>query len=291
MTRRVAVIVNPAAGGGRAGAAVAPIEAELGRLGVEHRVVNTRSAEHAHEEGVAAAATGETVASVGGDGIVGVLAGALRGSDSMLVIVPGGRGNDFARVLGIPDDPAAAARLAVEGEERLVDVAEAGGRSFVGIASVGIDSDANRMANETKLVKGNLVYLYAGLRALAAWKDATFEVIVDGERHTVTGTSVVVANSKAYGGGMYVMPHAQLDDGLLDVMLSGAQPKWQHLKLIPRIFKGTHVDDPSFRFTRGATVEVSADRPFTVYADGDPIGNLPLTVKVARRALRVAVPR
>ncbi len=79
----------------------------------------------------------------------------------------------------------------------------------MGIASVGFDSDANRIANETRVVKGDLVYLYAALRALWHWKDATFEVVVDGERHSVTGYAVAVANSKAYGGGMYLVPHAR----------------------------------------------------------------------------------
>jgi YegS/Rv2252/BmrU family lipid kinase len=291
VTRRIAVIVNPAAGGGAAGAAIAPVRAELDRLGVEHRVVETRSADHAHEEGVTAAGAGETVAAVGGDGIVGVLAGALRNTDSALALIPGGRGNDFARVLGIPTDPAAAARLAVEGEERLIDVAEAGGRSFVGIASVGFDSVANKIANESKLIQGNLVYAYAALRALVTWKDATFEVIVDGERHTLTGFSIAVANSKAYGGGMYAVPQAQLDDGLLDVVLSEGASRMHHLKLVPKAFKGTHVDDPTLHFTRGRTVEVRADRPFTMYADGDPIAELPATVTVAHRVLRVIVPR
>ena len=120
--------------------------------------------------------------------------------------MPGGRGNDFARVLGIPTDPAEAARLAVEGQERLLDVANVDGTPFVGIASFGFDSDANRIANEAKLVKGNLVYLYAALRALVAWKPAHFTVDVDGERHEFTGYSVAVGNSKVYGGGMFVLP-------------------------------------------------------------------------------------
>ena len=90
-------------------------------------------------------------------------------------------------MLGVPTDPAEAARVAVEGEERLLDVANVEGTPFMGIASFGFDSDANRIANEAKLVKGNAVYLYAALRALAAWKAATFTVNVDGERHTMTG--------------------------------------------------------------------------------------------------------
>jgi YegS/Rv2252/BmrU family lipid kinase len=288
--RRFAVFVNPAAAGGRALKALPAAREELERLGAEYRVLDTRGLEHAREEAARSAADGETVLAVGGDGLVGCLAGALAHSASALAIVPGGRGNDFARVLAIPYEPAAAARLAVEGQERLVDVAHANGTPFVGIASAGFDSDANRIANEARLVRGNLVYLYAALRALAGWRHATFEVVVDGARHTVTGYSVAVANNKAYGGGMFVVPHAELDDGRLDVMLSAATGKLRFLAHLPKVFKGTHVDDPSVEFLRGERVEVSSDRPFTMYADGDPIGELPVSLSVERQVLRVIAP-
>jgi YegS/Rv2252/BmrU family lipid kinase len=257
---------------------------------VSYRVLDTRSLEHAHEEALVAAAADETVVAIGGDGLVGCLAGALMNTKSALGIIPGGRGNDFARVLGIPASTEEATRLVAQGEEKLVDVAAVNGRPYVGIASVGFDSDANRIANETKVVKGNLVYLYAGLRALAAWKDATFEVTVDGERHSVTGYGVAVANSKAYGGGMYLVPHAELDDGRLDVMLTRAHSKLHWLACLPRVFKGAHVDDPNLQWLAGEQIELSADRPFTMYADGDPIADLPVTLTVSKQSLRVIAP-
>jgi YegS/Rv2252/BmrU family lipid kinase len=290
MARRLAVIVNPSAGSGRALEALPRIRDELGRTGADFRVVETNSADHAREEGRAARERGDTVGALGGDGLVGTLAGVLCGGESPLAVLPGGRGNDLARVLGIPTEPEAAARVAVEGVERAIDVPEVDGRSYVGIASCGFDSDANRIANEARFVRGNLVYVYAALRALAAWRHATFEVTVDGERHSVTGYSVIVANSKAYGGGMYVVPHAELDDGRLDVMLSGASSKLHFLRSLPKLFSGSHVDDPNIRFIRGREVAISADRPFVVYADGDPIGELPVRIRVAREALRVLVP-
>jgi YegS/Rv2252/BmrU family lipid kinase len=290
MARRLAVIVNPTAGAGRALEALPRITHELERIEADFHTVETTSAEHAREEAQAARERGETVGALGGDGLVGTLAGVLCGGDSPLAVLPGGRGNDLARVLGIPTEPEAAARVAVEGAERAIDVPEVDGSSYVGIASCGFDSDANRIANEAKLVRGNLVYLYAALRALAAWKHATFEVTVDGELHTVTGYSVVVANSKAYGGGMYVVPHAELDDGRLDVCLSSASSKLHFLRSLPKLFDGSHVDDPHLEFIRGEQVEVRANRRFVVYADGDPIGELPVRIRVARQALRILVP-
>ena len=290
MPRRLAVIVNPTAGAGRARAALPRIRAELDRLGADYHVIETSSADHARVEASGARERGEAVGALGGDGLVGTLAGRLCGGDSPLAVLPGGRGNDLARVLGIPTEPEPAARVAVEGVEHPIDVPEVDGVSFVGIASCGFDSVANRIANEARFVRGNLVYLYAALRALATWKHATFRVLVDGTQHSVTGWSVVVANSKAYGGGMYVVPHAELDDGDLDVMLSAAGSKLHFLAHLPKVFKGTHVDDPRISFLRGAEIEVSADRPFAVYADGDPIGELPVRIRLAPRALRVLVP-
>jgi YegS/Rv2252/BmrU family lipid kinase len=290
VTRRFALLVNPMSAGGRPLAALSAVKGEWDALDASYRVVETHDLDHAREEARAAAERGDTVATLGGDGLVGPIAGELRGGDGTLAILPGGRGNDFARVLGIPLDPAAAARVAVEGRERLVDVAEVDGAPYVGIASLGFDSDANRIANETRLVKGNLVYAYAALRALAGWKPAAFTVTVDGERHQITGWSVAVGNSKAYGGGMVLLPHAELDDGKLDVLMVGQHSKLRFLRDLPKVFKGTHLDSLDAHLFRGSVVEVSADRPFVVYADGDPIGETPATMRVERRCLRVVVP-
>jgi YegS/Rv2252/BmrU family lipid kinase len=266
------------------------VKDELDRLRATYRVADTKSIDDAREQAAEAAAAEETVVAIGGDGLVGTLAGALMNTKSPLGIVPGGRGNDFARVLGIPPAVPEATRLVVEGEERLVDVALVNGKPYVGIASVGIDSDANQLANETKVVKGNLVYFYAGMWALYRWRPATFQVKVDGRQHSVTGYGVAIANSKAYGGGIYLVPHAELDDGRLDVMLTHEHGKLHWLVGGLKAFKGRHVDDPNLQWLSGAEIEVSADRPFAVYADGDPIADLPVTVSVAKQALRVIAP-
>ena len=292
MSRTLALLVNPAAAGGKALRAVEPARAELERLKADFRVIETSSGEHAKKEARDAAAQGVTPVAIGGDGLVGTLAGGVAGSDAELGIIPAGRGNDFARVLGIPTDPAEAARLAYEGESKPLDVGDVDGKSFVGIASVGFDSDANRFANEVKLVRGNIVYAYAALKALAKWKPARFEVNIDGTPQEVTGYSVGICNSKAYGGGMYAAPQAVLDDGQLDVILCAVVPKRRFLfRTLPKVFKGTHLEDPNFSCFKGQVVEVSADRPFVLYADGDPLADLPATVRISPRSLRVIVPK
>jgi YegS/Rv2252/BmrU family lipid kinase len=206
-------------------------------------------------------------------------------------IIPGGRGNDLARVLGIPNEPAAAVAILAAHDEREIDVGEVNGRRFLGIASVGFDSEANRVANETRMIRGNLVYAYAALRTLAAWRHATFTVSFDGGepiRHT--GYSVAVANNKAFGGGMLMAPDALLDDGLFDVVLSGPVGKGRFLADLPKVFKGTHIENPAVTVRRAARVDVDADRPFQVYCDGEHLSDLPAEMRVLPRALRVIAP-
>ncbi len=115
--------------------------------------------------------------------------------------------------------------------------------------------------------------------------------MLDGQRHAFTGYSVGAANSKAYGGGMYAAPDALLDDGLLDVPYCEQISKLRFLTtILPKVFKGTHVHEPSVHVLRGRELQIAADRPFTLYADGDPIGELPLRVSVLPAAVRVLIP-
>ena len=132
----------------------------------------------------------------------------------------------------------------------------------------------------------------AALRALAAWRPATFELLLDdGQRRTFSGYSVGACNNKAYGGGMYAAPGAELDDGLLDVVVCEAMPKRRFLtRTLPRVFKGTHVELPEVHVMRTRRVRVETDRPFDVYADGDPIGRTPATIEVLPAAIRVLCP-
>jgi YegS/Rv2252/BmrU family lipid kinase len=291
VSRRYVLIVNPSSGGGRAAKVLPAVEAELRVRGLEFRTATTRDLPHVGDLAREAAAAGETPVVLSGDGCVGAVAGALSGNGAAVMgVLPGGRGNDFARVAGIPRDPVAAVAVLVDGVERPVDLGEVDGRPFIGIASLGFDSEANRRANDAPARLGPLVYAYGALGALVAWRHAAFTVTVDGEERSFQGWSVAAANSKAYGGGMFLAPDASFADGALDVVLSRASSKAHFLRMLPRVFKGTHVADPQVEVLRGAVVRVAADRPFTVYADGDPIGELPATIRCLPAAVRVILP-
>src|SRR5262245_52476742 len=267
------------------------VERELRERSVSYRVERTRSLEHGVEEATRGAEAGEVPVVMSGDGLVGQIGGALAGTGHPMGIIPGGRGNDLARVLGIPTEPAGSVGVLAAGNVREIDVGEVNDRRFLGIASCGFDSDANRIANEARIVRGNLVYAYAALRALAAWKHATFTITLDGDEVTeMLGISVVVANNKAYGGGMFIAPDAELDDGLFDIVLTGAAGKLHFLSNLPKVFKGTHVSNEEVQVLRASQVEVTADRDFAVYADGEHLTDLPATLRILPRALRVIAP-
>ncbi len=166
-------------------------------------------------------------------------------------------------------------------------------RGYVGIASVGFDSDANRIANEAPSWLGALVYAYGAIRALIAWRPARFEIELQpsGERRAFSGFSVGAANSRAYGGGMHAAPDAMLDDGELDVVILEDVSKRDFLtRILPKVFSGAYVHEAAVHVFRAEAVTVSADRPFAMYADGDPIGELPVRVSTARGAVSVLTP-
>jgi YegS/Rv2252/BmrU family lipid kinase len=284
------LIVNPSSGGGRAGEVLREAERELDKRHMVFRVVTTRNLEHGIEEARAAAGAGELPVVVSGDGLVGAVGGAMARTDSPLGIIPGGRGNDFARAVGIPTEVPAAISVLRRAEERLIDVGEANGRRFLCIASTGFDSVCNRRANEARLVRGGLVYAYSALRTLATWRPADFTVTIDGRRHRQTGYSVAAANTPYFGGGMMIAPGANADDGQLEVVIISDVSKWRYISNLPKVFKGTHVDNPEVTVLRGSKVEIKSNRPFEVYADGEHLTDLPATVRVLPRALRVLAP-
>jgi YegS/Rv2252/BmrU family lipid kinase len=288
--KRYLLLVNPSAGGGRVRELLPRVERAMTSAHMSYRTVMTTGLEHGCEEARAGAAQGETPVVMSGDGLIGQIGGALAEGPAAMGVIPGGRGNDLARVVGIPTEPEEAVAVLAGGVTKKIDVGVIGDRRFLCIASCGFDSDANRIANEAKWIKGNLVYAYAALRALAAWKPATFTLTIDGERREATGYSVGACNSKAYGGGMYVAPDAEIDDGLLDIEASGDVSKVRFLRGLGKIFKGEHREILEVQTWRGKEVRIEADRPFTVYADGDPIAELPATVSLLPRALTLIVP-
>ena len=288
---RFALLCNPTAGGGRAAKALDSVCSSLRAGGADVRVQLSESHEHAVMLARSAAETGEAVIAFGGDGMVRIAAHAVRGTGATLGILPGGRGNDFARALGIPRDPVEACRVLLDGHTRMIDAGDADGETFVGNATIGIESEVTRIANKAPRIGGQAVYLGSTFVGLARWKPATYSLVLDGgEQRTFTGFMACAANSGRFGGGMRVAPDAKLDDGLFDVVVIEDGPRWKFVLDSPKVFKGTHIHDPRVHVLRAAEVRMDADRPFEVYADGDPIAMTPALVKVVPGALKILAP-
>ncbi|MFJ3224422.1 YegS/Rv2252/BmrU family lipid kinase [Streptomyces sp. NPDC086783] len=290
--RQFTAIVNPSAGGSTSAAALLQVARLLREAGAELETEYSRSLTHAQDLARAAGARERVVLAVGGDGIAGGIGGALSGTDVLFGLVPAGRGNDFARALELPSDPAELARILLHAPPRAVDTIEVESAvhprtAVLGSVYAGVDALANRHANEAKLLRGAASYYAGGLRAVATWRAATYRVTVDGEEHTHRGYTVVAANSPYYGSGRMIAPGARVDDGLLDVVLIREAPRRLFFALMNELTSGTHVRRPQVRVLQGREIRIEADREVPYGADGEVDAVLPVTARVLPGALRM----
>jgi YegS/Rv2252/BmrU family lipid kinase len=284
------LLVNPSSAGGKSLKLLPRIEAALDARRAVFRVEKTRSLEHGAELALRAIEVGEVPVVVGGDGLLGAVGGAMAGTEAPLGLIPAGRGNDMARALSIPTEPEAAVAALLAGHSRVIDVGEANGKRFLGIVSVGFDSECNRIANETHWLRGNWVYAYSMPRTLIGWRPARFTIAVGEERKRIGGYLVAVANNSVYGGGMYIAPDAELDDGEFDVVSIGETGKLRFLGGLRDVLRGTHVQRDEVSVFRTPRLALDASRPFPVYADGDHLTDLPVSLRVLPRSLSILVP-
>jgi YegS/Rv2252/BmrU family lipid kinase len=289
--RSFTAVVNPAAGSDPS-ARLIPVARRLREAGAEVAVEYSRSLEHAGDLARDAAKKGHVVIAAGGDGMVGGLAGALAGGDAVLGILPAGRGNDFARQLGLPDDPERLADLLLSAEPTTIDAIEVtsdDGTSHVVAGSVygGVDSVANAHINRLTRLPGPLAYYLGPLRAIATWRPVEYRITVDGRTQEERGYTVVAANSGYYGYGLHVAPDASVSDGLLDIVIIRHAPRRLFFSVMRELPHGTHVRRPEIEVLRGREVRVEADREIPYGADGELLGTLPATIRVLPGALRV----
>ncbi|MGA5421397.1 diacylglycerol/lipid kinase family protein [Streptomyces lavendulocolor] len=291
--RQFTAVVNPAAGSSSGTAALLPVARLLREAGAGLETRYSRSLDHARELARRAAAQGHTVLAVGGDGMAGAVGGVLSGTDAVLGLVPSGRGNDFARALGLTADPAALADVLLHGTPRAVDTIRVDSAAHPGVAVLGsvyagVDAVANRYANHSRLLRGSASYYAGGARAVVGWRPATYRITVDGTTtHERRGYTVVAANSGYYGFGRRIAPDARVDDGLLDVVVIRHAPKRLFFAMMNELKTGAHMRRPQVEVLRGKEIRIEADRDLPYGADGEVDATLPVTVRVCPGALRV----
>ncbi|WP_405752439.1 diacylglycerol kinase [Streptomyces sp. NBC_00012] len=296
MTSEITLFVNPTAGRGRGAHAAQPAASALRDAGFSVRTVLGEDADDALRRAREAVAggTGALIA-VGGDGMMSLALQAVAGTMTPLGVVAVGTGNDFARALGLPiRDPAAAGRLAAEalkgGGVREIDLGRVGERWFGSVLASGFDSRVNDRGNRMRWVGGRFKYDLAILAELAAFKPIPYRVrLDDGPVRETEATLIAVGNGSTYGGGMRICADAVMDDGLFDVTVVGDCSRATLLKVFPRVYKGTHLSHPKVTVHRVSSIELVA-AGVTAYADGEPLGALPLTARCVPGAVRVLAP-
>jgi diacylglycerol kinase (ATP) len=287
------IVANPASGRGRVRRLLPEVMSALSGVGIDARVVLTQDAtdlrtavRRERESGA------DRVIVCGGDGSLHLAAQELAGGDTALGIVPAGTGDDNARTLGIPrGDPGAAARLAATGVATRMDLGrvvtgQGDQRVFLGVMSAGFDSLVNERANRMSWPSGNARYLVAILGELRTFRPVPYRALIDGRALEGEAMLVAVGNGACYGGGMRVCPDAVPDDGYLDVTWLHGVRTSTFVRVFPQVFSGGHVRSPYVSTVRASVIELDAPGQLA-YADGEPIGPLPVDVAVLRGALPV----
>lgn len=302
---RLGVVVNPAAGSGRGRTRGDRVVAALRRRGHAVHDLTSASVEEASGRARRAAVQGlDALVVVGGDGMVHLGVNVVAGTDLPLGIVAAGSGNDAARTLGLPrHDVDGAIRAIEDGLEsggRTIDAVVAGPPDFsarewfVCVLSAGFDAAVNARANRLRWPRGRSRYVRALAADLGGFRPYGYRVTVDDVVWESAGTLVAVANGPSIGGGMRIAPDARVDDGLLDVVVAGPLTRTGLVAIFPEVYSGSHVRHPACQVLRGRSVLVEpsvlgAPPPYA-FADGEPVGALPLRVEVQPGALRVLAP-
>ena len=231
---------------------------------------------------------------VGGDGMANLGIDLVAETGLPLGIVPSGTGNDLADGLGIPiKDTEAAIDLllaALQREPRTIDAGTIRHGElttwFGCVVSAGFDATVNERANLMSRPRGSSRYIIAMVRELATLKPRTYRIHADGRLIEVDAMLVSVANNRSLGGGMRIVPDADLADGRLDLFIVSRMSRLRFLRVFPKVFRGRHTDLPEVTILPVASVRIEAD-DIVAYADGERIGPLPIEVNVVPGALRV----
>ena len=281
-------IYNPIAGSGKAERARRAIEPLL--ISVPHAFNETRSPGGAAD--LARKLTTDSpddsdIIAMGGDGTLHeVLNGLADPARVRLGLIPCGSGNDFAATAGIPSDPAAAARLILSGRVRPTDYMECSGVRGINAIGTGIDVDILRRYARMKLLKGSAAYLVSLILTVITYRPRRFrEIIADGSR-SHEALIACAANGRSFGGGIPIAPGAEIDDGLLDVVIVDGIRKIAIPRAFVKLMRRQVLRLKATRFKRQSALAVRADTPMPIQIDGEIYENLPFDVRLVHGVLR-----
>ncbi|UCH42774.1 MAG: diacylglycerol kinase family lipid kinase [Dehalococcoidales bacterium] len=301
------VIVNPVAGANATRRRWPRISRLLKKVGLSFDYQYTEGVGHAIEIAREAAGYGyRYLVAVGGDGTTNEVANGIidsTGDGSIaLGVVSTGTGSDFARSLGISRHYINACSSLVNCNTVLIDVGvveyqhdgQTLRRFFINSAGIGFDAAAVQTTERLpKYFGGTLPYLIGLLRTLAGYRNQSVVITADDRVETARILSVVVANGGYFGGGMHVAPEASLSDNLLDLVVFGDVSKFDLLKSLPMVYKGTHGQHPKVRIGKADRVTIEASEESSehilVQADGELLGEGPVSFSLVPAKLNVIV--
>ena len=296
-------LVNPAAANGATGRRWPEIAHQAAGVGLEGDALLSEHRGHLGQLAREAALGGaRLLVVVGGDGALNEVANGLAGLDEApaVALIPRGTGGDFGRTFGIPNDVSGAARIAIDGETKTIDLGRLTYRAwdgreaeavFANVASAGMSGAIAQRANDTSKALGARVsYLWATFAVFAGWSAVETHLVVDGDSRSGRMFDVIVANGKYFGGGMKMCPDATPDDGLFDVVTIGDVTKRDLVMTMPKIYRGTHLPHPKAEALRGRVVTIETDEPVPIELDGEQPGTTPARFEVLPGALRLRVP-
>jgi diacylglycerol kinase (ATP) len=288
VAREIALLTNPTSGKGKGARTASIALPRLKEAGFTVRDLRGRGAEEGMELATTALADGvEALVVCGGDGMVHLAVQLLAGTETPLGIIPAGTGNDVARYFDIPrNDPQRAADVVIASKVRTVDLARAADRYFITVLAAGFDAKVNERANLMTWPKGQMRYNLATLSELRVFEPVPYTLELDDRTVSLDAMMVAVGNGPSYGGGLKMCQGADLEDGLLDVVIIKPMSKLQLVRTYPKLFNGTHVTHPSYEHHLVRRVTVAAP-DIVAYADGERFGALPLTVEAVPASLRV----
>ena len=290
-------LVNPASANGKTGKRWPDIARAAHAAGLRGEAIFSERPGQLGELAREAADEGASLlVVVGGDGTVHEVVNGIAGREDVeLALIPRGTGWDFARTHGIPKKLGDAIRIALEGTARPFDLGRAtydsGADWFANIASVGMSGAVAAKANATtKALGAKFSYLLALGTVFARWKNVHLRVRVDDIERDALMEDTIVAVGRYLAGGMMITPEAEPDDGLFDVLLIGDVTKTELVRVMPKIYRGTHLPHPKGELLRGRTVTIEADEPLPVQLDGEQPGTTPVRFEIVPAAIRLRVP-
>lgn len=294
----IGVLINPTSGKGAGLQAGQAVLETLDQLGVGYRNLSGATLALANGNAKAAIAANELSALivVGGDGMAHLGANLCGGTNVALGIVAAGTGNDSAQAMGLPlKDPVAATKVLVASlaNPKRVDLiagkASLGEFYALGSVSAGFDALVNGRANRMTWPKGPSRYQVAMVLELMKFKGIHYRAVIDGAVREFEAMLCAVANAPSFGGGMLIAPHAKLANGRLELFIVHKISRLTLLRIFPKVYTGAHVTHPAVEFIQVSEVTLDPGK-MPIYADGEYVGEAPVTTRVAPDALLVLAP-